>query len=391
MQYFTQNPVSEEAKFNAIGKVTADYAQFFGELGMKNLDIPDRVGAGGAERLFAQLTPEDVVFYQYPSYYGLSLAKETIIVDELVKKGVKIVVLVHDAYTLTYELEENNQEIALLNRADAIILHGPKMQAVMEEKGLTTPSVVQGPFGYRLTDDEIAGIDHKVTEKTTAWETLYTGNLGKAWFAIDYEAQTHMILYGPLPKWAEGQEKPFKGNLDYRGKVAPEELPVSDFKGFGLVWDGTHDPDYRKKSRYTAYNMPLKVSNYLAHELPLVVWSKSAIAEFVLENKIGLALDDLNEVDAALADISAEDYNQMVENMQTIGASIRDGQTIKNAVVRALEVLSGTKKIFYTQVEIKTDELGFSALSKATADSSKIYEKSGLLDTIYQNYEELLK
>ncbi|GFH43009.1 hypothetical protein Hs30E_15600 [Lactococcus hodotermopsidis] len=340
MQYFTQNPVSQEAKFNAIGKVTADYAQFFGELGMKNLDIPNRVGAGGAERLFADLTPDDVVFYQYPSYYGLSLAKEQIIVEELEKKGVKIVVLVHDAYTLTYELEENNQEIKLLNRTDGVILHGKKMQSVMVEKGLTVPSVIQGPFGYRLTDSEIAEIDHKVAEKIAPWETLYTGNLGKAWFAIDYKAQTHMILYGPLPKWAEGQEEPFKGNLEYRGKVAPEELPVSDFKGFGLVWDGTNDPNYQKKSRYTAYNMPLKVSNYLAHELPLIVWADSAISDFVLAHKIGLALKDLNQVDEALANISADDYNQMVDNMRTIGEEIRNGSTIKNAVASIVSILT---------------------------------------------------
>lgn len=342
MIYFTSNFIKPREQFTAIAKVQRDYAAFFKDLNFEQLQLPKNVGNGAAESLFSKLTLNDAVIYQYPQFAGSDLAKERIIMAALQECGAKVIIMVHDVYSLragAYR-DSENLEVDLLNQADVVIFHTDQMAQGMKDLGFAGAYVIQGPFGYRLTPQEEATINHDVAVKPDHWPLIYTGNMDKALFMFGYANQTPIALFGPWPsKWAHRPEDVIQKPLNYRGVVPAEELPLSDYKGFALVWDGKSKPAGMKIADYTKYNMPLKFSNYLTHGLPVVVWSQAAIADIVRAEGLGLVLDDLSALDQELAKVDVDTYLEMIVNVARYGQALRDGQTVKEAVKGAIEML----------------------------------------------------
>ena len=65
---------------------------------------------------------------------------------------------------------------------------------------------------------------------------------------------------------------------------------------------------------YLKYNNPHKLSLYMASGLPVIVWKKSAIAEFVLSNNVGIAVDSIFEIKDNINKITDEQYADMRKN-----------------------------------------------------------------------------
>lgn len=66
---------------------------------------------------------------------------------------------------------------------------------------------------------------------------------------------------------------------------------------------------------YLKYNNPHKVSLYIISNLPIIAWSKSAMAEFIQKNNIGILVNDLKEIPEKLKELSNEDYKKILENV----------------------------------------------------------------------------
>ena len=47
---------------------------------------------------------------------------------------------------------------------------------------------------------------------------------------------------------------------------------------------------------YLRINNPHKTSLYLASGIPVIIWSKAALAEFIEKNKCGITVDSLYEI-----------------------------------------------------------------------------------------------
>lgn len=123
----------------------------------------------------------------------------------------------------------------------------------------------------------------------------------------------------------------------WHGSFKPEDLP-SELKGdFGLVWDGTSaETCAGNTGEYLKYNNPHKTSLYLASGMPVIVWRQAAIADFVLENGVGIAVDSLYGLDHVIANISDEEYRTMCENVNRIGEKLRSGYYFMNALEKCL-------------------------------------------------------
>ena len=76
---------------------------------------------------------------------------------------------------------------------------------------------------------------------------------------------------------------------------------------------------------------------YLAADEPIIVAKQSALAEFVEEHGIGLALGDLSKLEVAMRSITKEQYDQMLERTHQIGNLVRQNFPIKRA---AFEMIS---------------------------------------------------
>ena len=107
-------------------------------------------------------------------------------------------------------------------------------------------------------------------------------------------------------------------------KEVLKELPDKIEANLGLIWDGNFDDSDENVGfkKYTKYNNPHKLSCYIAAGLPVIVWEKAAIADFVNKYNIGYTISkiyDINEIDLS-------DYNQKLANISKLQQEVRNGE-----------------------------------------------------------------
>jgi hypothetical protein len=278
---------------------------------------------------------DDIFLIQFPFLRDSLLYLP--VLKKLKKQGVKIVILIHDVDLLRNYIFEKKwnkafvreflNEHCFFKMADNVISHNPKMSIFLKKIGISESKLVNlGIFDY-LSDFQ--PVQH---EFNGDYRVAIAGNLTviKAGYLYDLPESVHFNLYGI----GVNQEKMTKNSV-YFGSFAPDEL-VSKIEGnFGLVWDGKSTEGCTGNfGLYLQYNNPHKASLYLASNLPLIVWSKSALAGFVQENKCGIAVDSLYQLEEIFASLSKEEYEQMKMNAEKIGARVRQGQYFKDALAK---------------------------------------------------------
>lgn len=66
--------------------------------------------------------------------------------------------------------------------------------------------------------------------------------------------------------------------------------------------------------------------------MPVIVWRKSAMAEFVLKNKVGIIIDKLDDISYELQKITEEEYKEMQENSKVIAQELMQGKYLTQAI-----------------------------------------------------------
>ncbi len=264
---------------------------------------------------------------QYPLY---SHYMTNVLLKKLASKRVKTIGLLHDVASLrdsSIDNENKESEIKFFNSFDALIVHNNKMKLWLQQNGVTTPMVSLDIFDY-LNPQPI--LKPKYTHSL-----IFAGNLEKADFLQKIDNHLHINLYGP------NKADHYPNNALYKGIYSSEELPLHLAGSFGLVWDGNSaDECNGVYGEYLKYNNPHKTSLYLSSGLPVIVWKKAAMADFIVNNKIGLAVDSLNDVNEEISKLTLEDYQEMLANVDKIANKLRAGDFTKNAVEKAKKVIT---------------------------------------------------
>ena len=103
----------------------------------------------------------------------------------------------------------------------------------------------------------------------------------------------------------------------------------------GLVWDGNFDESDEEKNykNYTRFNNPHKLSCYIASGMPVIVWKKSAIADFVRENNIGYEISNLYDINK----LDFSDYDVKKKNVEKLEQRVRKGYFTQSALSKILK------------------------------------------------------
>ena len=84
------------------------------------------------------------------------------------------------------------------------------------------------------------------------------------------------------------------------------------------------------------YNNPHNTSLYLSLGLPVVIWEKAALSDFVLERGCGIAVKSLDELSEALSFVDTQKYAKMKNAAETEGKKLRSGFYTKRALDECL-------------------------------------------------------
>ena len=239
---------------------------------------------------------------------------------------VKVYYIIHDLESLRLFKNDANylvEEISRLNKADGLVSHNSIMTKWLRENGVKTKISNLEIFDY-LTEN--------VAPKSNSYEkTLcYAGNLQKSDFLIN---KFYPIdVYGPNPK------KKYPNTVSYKGVFTPEELPKHLKENFGLIWDGNRiDECNGVYGEYMKYNNPHKVSLYLSSGLPVIIWEKAALAEFVSKHQAGIVVESLAQLQDRLGSLTEEEYLNLRHNAQLVSEKLKKGYYIVKAVSNLID------------------------------------------------------
>ena len=94
-----------------------------------------------------------------------------------------------------------------------------------------------------------------------------------------------------------------------------------------MVWEGNSlDACSGEIGDYLRMCASHKLSLYLAMGLPVIVWKEAAVASFVENNNLGIALSNLYELEGRLSKMSVEEYSLIKQAVQQMSAKVRTGQ-----------------------------------------------------------------
>lgn len=281
-------------------------------------------------RICAKVKEGDSLLIQYPLDMYPKVAMFALrYIRKMKRKGIKIKLLIHDIDSLrtadtNAKAWYENSEKQFFKMADGIIAHNQKMISYLRNTGLEQPIYSLELFDY-LVDGEIK------REEVQPDTVVIAGNLSREKAGYLYrlpEDQTHYNLYGPNLEIKETGE-----NISYEGSFQPDRLPDVLKGKFGLVWDGAEiDGCGGVFGEYMRYNNPHKTSLYLACGMPVIVWEKAAVADFVKKEGVGFCVASLSDINVCMHDMSQIEYIRMSESAKKMGGKLRKGNMLKKVI-----------------------------------------------------------
>ena len=85
------------------------------------------------------------------------------------------------------------------------------------------------------------------------------------------------------------------------------------------------------------YNNPHKVSLYLSSGLPVIIWEKAALAEFVSKHQVGIVVGSLAQLQNKLGSLTEEEYLNLRYNAQLVSEKLKNGYYIVKAVSNLID------------------------------------------------------
>lgn len=315
---------------NAGPKARADIRYFLHQIGFNDLISKEKISWIQKQDILwrkqfikiQQLTSQDVVIIQYPIYSKLLMKR---VVYKIKEQNARCYLIVHDLESLRIFKDRpgfQKYEIALINQTDGIVVHNNKMKRRLQQLGVHIPMIPLELFDYHAD----GSIPMHFNDHTIA----FAGNLVKAGFISKWNLNLKLDVYG--------QKHQDFSMVHYYGSINAEKLPGKLTESYGLIWDGNHLDDCSGMyGDYLHYNNPHKLSLYLCAAMPVITWKKAAIADFIIQHKIGFVVNRLDEIERIILQISDSQYNQMVSNASKIAQKIRKGNYIKKAVEKLIK------------------------------------------------------
>lgn len=274
------------------------------------------------------LSTGDVLLVQYPfkKYYGL-------ICRMAHWKKAKVITLIHDLGSFRRKKLTIAEELKRLKSSDVLIVHNEKMKEWLLRQGYDKPMISLEIFDYLSSS-----VPAVANETKRIYKVVYAGALSYKKNGFLYKIDP-VIQHWKLSLYGKGITENLTSHKvywDYKGFIPSDRLIETVDGNFGLVWDGDATTTCSGAfGEYLKYNNPHKTSLYIRCHLPVIIWEKAALAPFVSQNRIGLCINSLDELDSKLFSLSSEAYAEMKQNVMKISRRLSSGYYTIKAIQEA--------------------------------------------------------
>ncbi|MCM1231922.1 MAG: hypothetical protein NC489_17520 [Ruminococcus flavefaciens] len=324
-------------RVDTIGKaqyMTADIAKkylHFNELGIYNYpmqsDTPDMLRTR-MDGIIASVSHGDIVIFQLPTWNGFKF-DEAFVSHFNGYRDLKKIFFIHDIPPLQNEGTPENLEeyIAFFNRADLIILPSQGMVDFLRARGLTVPKIViqrmwDSPVDIDLTKkpEFRKRMNYATSIVSFIYPFIYDWKSDRVEMAITAEPEQYI--------WGNKKEMRFIGWFNNQTMLA---AALRKSGGFGLLWR-----DNPMMMEYMKINACCKLGAYLSAGLPVIVQSSHPEAEVIRKKKLGITVDSIEEAIEKVDHTKPEEYDQMVQAVDTFSYLVRNGYFTKKMLIDAV-------------------------------------------------------
>lgn len=252
-------------------------------------------------KLSCTLERNSIVFFQYPHINPHIMP----VVMACFNKYRKVAI-VHDMNSIRVDGKLSDSEKKALNYFDELYVHSDNMRDYLRAN-------LKSNLVYHVIDCFPYISEANCEERISSNTVTFAGNLDKSTFLIEFlnkNKNLDILLYGQTSDASK-----FTDKAKYLGRFLPDD--IQHIKGsWGIVWDGENiDTCGGHYGEYLKIIAPHKFSMYLAAEMPVIVWSMSAMAELVKKYHLGVIVNNLDEIYAKIHDCE-KDYNSYVQNIK---------------------------------------------------------------------------
>ena len=271
---------------------------------------------------------------QFPMYETTKLLNKLFLCALKSIEREKTIVLIHDLDSIRGEDEIlKKQELDRLSKVKYIIVHNEKMKKYLEDQGIKANLYSLELFDY-LCDKKENFERKQEIENLNDLKLAYAGNLIKIKSPYIYQLNCNEMKF-TINLYGVGIENNINDKLVYKGKFPPNILPDEIQADLGLIWDGNFDESDEnvRYKNYTKFNNPHKLSCYVASGIPVVVWRKAAIADFVAKYNIGYTISNIYDIN----NLDLSDYNEKAKNIKDLQKKAREGYFTTKAIDAVLK------------------------------------------------------
>lgn len=285
--------------------------------------------------ILTKLKKNDVLLIQYPykKFYKTYCQCAHM-------RGAKVITLVHDLGSFRRQRITPEREIKRLSHSDAIIVHNKSMKDWLLEQGMKKPMVQLEIFDY-LSDKNTCEYEVDATLKKSL---IYAGSLAPRKNKFIYELTPSTTGDAKWEVYGSGLDTtalPVDSTVDYKGFVPSDDFISAVRGGWGVVWDGDSlDACSGNWGDYLRYNNPHKASFYMRAGLPVIMWDKSAMADYIIRNGLGISVATLRDIPDAINRMSDSEYRRLRENVSEIKNKLNEGYFFKRAFQESLQIFN---------------------------------------------------
>lgn len=241
-------------------------------------------------------------------------------------KRCRISIIIHDlaCYSKTHRIYK--LEASLFNMAHKLIMHTPNMKKEYRNANVATPIELLYLFDY-LTDEEPSQMRTANQNKI-----VFAGALSKSAFLQHLpEIATEKVKF--LLCGFDSSHIVLNENITFEGEFSPEN--INFIQGdWGLVWDGDSlDSCSGVFGEYLRINSPHKTSLYIAAGLPVIIWKEAALAPYIVENKLGIAVSSIRDIEQKISSLSENEIDEIKKNVSLFSAKLRHGESLKSLLI----------------------------------------------------------
>lgn len=275
------------------------------------------------EGTIAMVKQGDLVLFQTPMYAPIEYEIE--FHRQIKEHGAKIVEIFHDVDFMRFDQPTDKYQ-ELVSYTDAMIVASEAMKEAFIRLDYQKPIIVRQLFDY---------LDHnQIIQKKHTNTVYFAGNVQDALFLQHIPENVYVKAYG----FNEDQVLP--SNVDFKGGLSADLISTVFTDGWGLVWNGDGNGIVNGRlGEYLKITWPHKLSLYIQSGLPVIVWSESLAAKFVREKRLGIVVDNLNDLEEKLNQVDDVLYDEYCSNCRKISQLLRDGFFTKLAVNKTINSL----------------------------------------------------